>query len=123
MAVFIRLCEIQCSRLDHTAAGLAASRVLLGHSTGPGPLLQAAGYTPLAPGVGCGLLTRGNPRKVISELGGSTPSSLGVEGNGFPVDVVEVIALKVVADIIRCTGACENTGGGDSELEECDVVR
>lgn len=56
------------------------------------------------------------------ELTGGAPRRLSVDGNGIPVNVVNVIALEVVAGVLRGAGAGEEAGGGDAEVEEADVV-
>lgn len=55
-------------------------------------------------------------------MSGNTASSLGVEREGFPVDVVEVIALEVVADIPRRTGTSEDAGRRDAKLKEGNII-
>lgn len=57
------------------------------------------------------------------ELGGGAGRRLGVDRDGVPVDVLNVVALKVVAGVLGGAGAGEEAGGGDSEVEEADVVR
>jgi hypothetical protein len=109
--------------LHQPIMSITASRVLLSHKTSPRQLLKVARSTPLAPWVARRLLTKRDASQVIRELSSNTASSLGVEREGFPVDVVEVVALEVVADIPWGTGAGEDAGGGDAELEEGNIIR
>lgn len=87
------------------------------------PLSQAAGDATLGPGVDVGLLTGRDGTGVEGERGNGTASGLGVDGDGLPVDVVDAVTGQVVAAVLGSTGTGEETGGGDTELEEGDVVR
>lgn len=96
--------------------------MLLSHSSGLGPLLQAASDAPLTLGIcGC-LLPERHTREIVGKLSSGASGRFRVEGNGFPVDVVDIIALEVIANVVRCASAGEDAGGGDAELEESDVV-
>lgn len=48
--------------------------------------------------------------------------SLRIHGDGIPVDVVNVVAFLVVAWVFGGAGAGEQAGGGDTEIEEAQVV-
>ena len=96
---------------------------LLNHVGNVGPLGEAASNTTLGLGVDRGGLARGDALDGQGELGHGTTGSLGVDGDGVPVDVGEVVAGGVVARVLGSTGAGEDTGGGNAELKEGDVVR
>lgn len=65
---------------------------------------------------------RGHALQRERELGGGAAGRLGVDGDGVPVDIVNVVALEVVAGVLGGAGAGEEAGGGDAEVEEADVV-
>lgn len=75
-----------------------------------GPLGQVARNTTLARRVDACLVTRRDIVEVESELGGSTGNGLGVDGQTFPVDVVEIIARGMVTRVLGGTGAGEDAG-------------
>lgn len=84
---------------------------------------NAAGNSALALGVDSGLVTAGDTVEAQGKRGSGATSSLGVVSDGIPVDVGHVITLLVVTGIIGSTGTGEETGGGDSEAEEGNVIR
>lgn len=87
------------------------------------PLLEARSNSPLALGVSGGLVSWRNALQAKSELGSSTASSLGVESQSSPVDVVDGVAFQVVAWIGLSISAGKDSGGGDAEFDEGSVVR
>lgn len=86
------------------------------------PLCKLGGDGPLAGGVGAVLGSRGHAVQAEGELGSSPAGGLGVEGEGAPVDVLDGVTLEVVAGVRLRVGAGEETGRGDTELDEGDVV-
>jgi hypothetical protein len=86
------------------------------------PLLKTRRNSSLALGVSRGLVSCRNAFEAKSELGSSTASSLGVEGQSTPVDVVDGVAFQVIARIGLSIGAGEDSGGGDAEFYEGGVV-
>lgn len=79
--------------------------------------------SPSAAWVEARLFSRRDAVQAQCELCSCTTGSLGVHCDGLPVDVVQVIAGLVVARIFWGTGAGEETRGGDSELQEGNIVR
>lgn len=105
------------------ALALAAGRLLLDDASLLGPLVEAANHGPLAARVGRSLGAGRHAVQAQRELRRRSSGGLGVEGDGLPVDVGEVVAQLVVAGILGCAGAGEDAGRRDAELEEGDVVR
>jgi hypothetical protein len=87
------------------------------------PLLKARSNSSLTLRVSRGLVSWRNALEAESELGSSTASSLCVESQRPPVNVVNSIAFQVVARISLGIGAGEDTGGGDAEFDEGGIVR
>lgn len=87
------------------------------------PLGKLGSDGSLAGGVSAGLGSRGDAVQAEGELSSSPAGSLGVEGEGTPVDVLDGVACEMVAGVGLCIGAGEKAGGWDAELDKGDVVR
>lgn len=86
------------------------------------PMLKPSSNSPLILRVRTSLIPRRNTLQTQSKLSSSTSSSLGVESQGVPVDVVDGIAGEMVAWVGFFVCAGEDAGGGDAEGDEGGVV-
>lgn len=112
------------ARSVNVVLAMGAALSMLGLLRSQSPLLELAadGITATASRSG-GSTARQTSGEFVGEVSGNTGSGLGVDGQSIPVDVVEGITGQVVAWVGGGAGTGEDTGRGDAELEEADVVR
>lgn len=87
-----------------------------------GPALELPPDGPGVPLGGAGLLAGRNAVEAEGQAGGQATGGLCVDGQGVPVDVLEVVAGQVVAGVGGGAGSGEDAGGGDAALQEAVVV-
>lgn len=101
---------------------------LAGDALGLLPLGKASSDLTLAAGVGADLGTGRDTVEAEGELGGGTTGRLCVEVEGAPVDVLDGVALEMVAGVgddavgEHIAGAGEDGRRGDAELNKGKIV-
>jgi len=109
------------ARLNH-AASVAAVVRLLDDPSRRRPLVKSPAHLPSRLGVRGRLVPGRHAVQADGKLGGDVRGGLGVDLDRVPVDVIEVVAGLVVADVPGGTRAGEEAAAGDAELQEADVV-
>lgn len=79
-------------------------------------------HTTARPRIGGRFVARGHAIHIQRKFGSNIRGRFRVELIGVPVDVGEVVAQLVVAGVVGGTGAGEQGGGGDANLQETVVV-
>lgn len=111
-----------CASYSVVTQASAAVR-LLNHLGELGRPVEPSLNGPSAAGVGARLLSRRDAIQAQGELCRRTTSSLGVESDGLPVDVVEVVTGLVVARVLWSTSTGENSRRGYAKLQKGNIIR
>jgi len=70
-----------------------------------------------------GCIPLGDSLEREGKLGSNAASSLGIESDGVPMDVSDIVTSLVVAWVLRISGASKEARGRNAKLKEANVVR
>jgi hypothetical protein len=113
-AFFVDMNQLSSQFILNQAIPRTTAVRLLNYLGSVGPFIKCPPDASFAARIGRRFASGRNAVQAQGKLSGNTASSLGVQGQGIPVDVLDSVAAQVVARIGRGSSASKEAGRGDS---------